>query len=228
MVGSSRDNDCTVRQDAALPARVADRLSAYLDELVRWNSRLNLTAVPAAAMWERHVAASLRFAERIGLHAGHRVIDVGSGAGVPGMVIAIAHPELAVTLLEADTRKAGFLTHVAGLVEVVNVSMVGERAETAGHEVALRERFDAAVSRATAPAPVLCELALPFVRVGGALYAQVSDAPGDAPRCRAAAAACGGDVPQALDADVLCVRKASPTPPAYPRRAGVPSRRPLR
>jgi 16S rRNA (guanine527-N7)-methyltransferase len=228
VVGSSRDNDYTVRQDAASPARVTERLSAYLDELARWNTRLNLTAVPPAERWERHVVASLRFAERIGLRAGDRVVDVGSGGGAPGMVIAIAHPEVVVTLLEADARKGAFLTHAAGLLGVAAVSVVTERAETAGHDAALRERFDVAVSRATAPAPVLCELALPFVRVGGALFAQVSDAPGDAVRCRAAAVACGGEPPQALEADVLCVPKASPTPPAYPRRVGVPSRRPLR
>ena len=216
------------------PARVAtarelrERLAVYLDELQRWNRRLNLTSVPGAALWAHHVDDSLALAELTGLSAGDRVIDIGSGAGVPGLVLAIAHPDAAVTLLEADTRKAGFLTHVAGKLALTAVAVVDRRAEEAAHDSSLRECFGVAVSRAAAPAATLCELALPFVRVGGCLYAQVGDADLDVERCRAAAAVCGGGAPEAVRPGVLRVRKLTPTPSAYPRRAGVPSRRPLR
>src|SRR4029077_15998140 len=135
--------------------------------------RLNLTAVPKAESWARHIEEAVALGEVTGLRAGDRIIDVGSGAGVPGLVLAVTHPGVAVTLLEADTRKAGFLTHVAGMLQLTAVTVVDRRAEEAAHDPSLRERFDMAVSRAVAPAATLCELALPFVRLGGCLCAQV-------------------------------------------------------
>ena len=204
------------------------RLSLYVDELLRWNHRLNLTSVPASSVWTRLIEESLALSERAGVRAGDHVIDVGSGGGVPGIVVAITQPGIEMTLLESDTRKAGFLTHVAGLLELDAVTVLDRRAEEAGHDASLRESFDVALSRAAAPPPTLCELALPFVHIGGRLCAQVSDAASEVERCRAAAAACGGDVPRAIDSDVLCVEKVTATPSTYPRRVGVPSRHPLR
>jgi len=229
MVGTARENDGTTKPRAVQqPPEQRERLARYLDELQRWNRRLNLTSVPAASAWTRLIEESLTLAALAGIHSGERVIDVGSGAGIPGMVVAIMHPDVAVTLLESDTRKAGFLTHAAGMLELHAVSILNARAEEAGHDASLRESFDVAVSRAAAPAPALCELALPFVHAGGHLCAQVSDAAAEARRCRAAATACGGDAPHALSPDVMCVRKVTSTPSEYPRRTGVPSRRPLR
>src|SRR5215467_4430968 len=109
----------------------------------------------------------------------HSLVDVGSGGGMPGLPLKIARPELRVTLLEADRRKAAFLVHAAARLEL-NVEVVAERAEAVGRSH-LREAFDLATCRALAPMPVLAELCLPFVRVGGRLLAmetQVEDASG--------------------------------------------------
>ncbi len=202
-------------------------LDAYLDELDRWSERLNLTSIPRDQAWSRNVAEAEELLEEAAPGTGSRVIDIGSGGGVPGIVIAILRPDLQMTLLDADRRKGGFLIHVAGLLGLQSVHVVAERAEDAGRREGMRETFDLAISRATAPPPVLCELALPMLRVGGALCALVSDAQSALATCAAAAAACGGDAPEALSDGVLRVRKAVPTPDEYPRRPGTPARHPI-
>ena len=155
------------------------------------------------------------------------LVDIGSGGGVPGIVIAILRPDLAVTLIDSDQRKSGFLVHVAGLLRLPNVRVEAVRAEDAGRREDMREQYDVVTSRATAPPPVLCELALPLLRVGGLLSALVADAPVARSSCAAAASACGGGVPEAPDRGVLTVRKIASTPDQYPRRAGTPSRHPI-
>src|SRR5260370_19412716 len=102
----------------------------------------------------------------------HNLVDVGSGAGVPGLPIKIARPDLDVTLIEAEQAKAAFLVHACAALGLEHVEVVARRAEEAGHDPRLREKFDVAVARALAPLPVLAELCLPLVRVGGRLLAQ--------------------------------------------------------
>jgi len=162
------------------------------------------------------------------------LVDVGSGGGLPGLPLKIALPQLAVTLVEADGRKAAFLTDACARLGLGHVSVVARRAEDAAHEPALRESFDVAVARALAPMPVLVELCLPFVRVGGRLLAQKTQAV-DVSAAGRAIQTLGGAPPRvvaaatrARDAGVIVVvEKVAPTPAAYPRRSGVPSRRPL-
>jgi 16S rRNA (guanine527-N7)-methyltransferase len=146
---------------------------------------------------------------------------------VPGIVIAVLRPDMPVTLIDSDQRKSGFLIHVAGLLGLSQVRVDAIRAEDAGHRADLREQFDLATSRATAPPPVLCELALPLLRVGGTLAALVADAPAARHSCARAASVCGGGDPEAPAHGVLIVRKVAPTPAEYPRRPGTPSRHPI-
>jgi 16S rRNA (guanine527-N7)-methyltransferase len=212
------------------PQPTGDRdatLEAYLDELERWSRRLNLTSIPRDQMWERNVAEAEELLGVADPAPGASVIDIGSGGGVPGMVIAILRPDLVMTLLDADRRKSGFLIHVAGLLGLESVHVVAERAEDAGRRDGMRETFDLAISRATAPPPVLCELALPLLRTGGSVCALVTDASSALASCVAAASACGGTAPEAPSGGVLRVRKVVPTPDAYPRRPGTPSRHPI-
>jgi 16S rRNA (guanine527-N7)-methyltransferase len=212
------------------PRQPGDRnatLEAYLDELDRWSSRLNLTSIPRAQMWSRNIAEAEELLDVAAPAVGCRVIDIGSGGGVPGIVIAVLRPDLLMSLLDADRRKSGFLIHVAGLLGLTSVQVVAERAEDAGRRGGMRETFDLAISRATAPPPVLCELALPLLRPGGALCALVTNAPSALATCAVAASACGGDAPEAPSAGVLRVRKITPTPDEYPRRPGTPSRHPI-
>ncbi len=152
-------------------------LERHLDELETWNRRLNLTAVPRDHAWERHVEESLAVLEAMTPAAGWRVVDIGAGGGMPGLVVAVMRPDLAVTLVEADRRKAGFLVHVAGLLDLDNVTIAARRAEEMGRDPEHRARYDAVVSRAAAPPPLLVELAMPLMRAGASLWALVSDAP---------------------------------------------------
>ncbi|MBV8528074.1 MAG: class I SAM-dependent methyltransferase, partial [Candidatus Dormibacteraeota bacterium] len=132
-----------------------------------------------------------------------------------------------VTLLDSDSHKTGFLVHVAGVIGLTALAVVTRRAEEAAHDPGLRERFDVATARALAKPAVLCELTLPFVRVGGTVAALVNHSPAVARAAAPAAPLLGGGDPEPRPG-VLLVPKAAPTPPRFPRRPGVPARRPLR
>jgi 16S rRNA (guanine527-N7)-methyltransferase len=162
------------------------------------------------------------------------LVDVGSGGGLPGLALKLARPELAVTLVEADQAKAAFLVQACARLGVPDVEVVGRRAEEVGHDAAYRERFDVAVARALAPLPVLVELCLPLVRVGGRLLAQKTERE-DVSHAERAIEALGGSVDSVTEArstareagTVVTVSKIRATPANYPRRPGVPSRKPL-
>jgi 16S rRNA (guanine527-N7)-methyltransferase len=203
------------------------RLGRYLDELYLWNQRINLTAVPRAEAEARHIGEAGRLLAAAEPARCAQVIDIGAGGGVPGLVMAILRPDLHLTLVEADRRRAGFLLHAAALCACPHVTVVSRRAEEVGRDPAHRGRYDLAVSRATAAAAALCELALPLLRTGGRLLALVSDAEADARTATVAASACGGGPPLAVAPGILAIAKVAVTPDAYPRRAGVPARRPL-
>jgi 16S rRNA (guanine527-N7)-methyltransferase len=141
--------------------------------------------------------------------------------------IAVVRPDLEVVLCDSDHRRAGFLVHAVELLGLRRVEVAAVRAEELGRAPGGREAFDTAVSRATAPPPVLCELCLPLLRVGGTMAALVSDAAAAAAACAAAAEACGGGAPTAVSSGVLGVAKERPTPDRYPRRPGIPARRPI-
>ena len=180
-------------------------LDRHLDELDLWNRRLNLTAVPRDRAWDRHVVEFLQLLDAAAPHQRARCADLGSGGGIPGVVIAVVRPDVAVTLIESDRRKAGFLVHVCGLLELGNVSVAARRAEEMAADPAHRESYDAVFSRAAAPPPVLWSLAAPLLRSDGALWALV--APADAV---AAVGTLAGDASVAAEQPspgILAVRK---------------------
>jgi 16S rRNA (guanine527-N7)-methyltransferase len=163
-----------------------------------------------------------------------KVVDVGSGAGLPGLPLKIVRPELELTLIEADQNKAAFLVYACATLGLEGVEVVARRAEEAGHDPRLRETFDVAVARALAPMPVLAELCLGLVRVGGKLLAQKTEGE-DGAAARHAIDVMGGAV-SAVHASpsaarnagiIVVIDKIRATPPAYPRRPGVPTRKPL-
>ena len=162
------------------------------------------------------------------------VVDVGSGGGLPGLPLKVSRPELQVTLVEADQAKAAFLVHACARLGLEGIDVVSTRAEEAGHDTRYRERFDLAVARALAPMPALVELCLPLVRVGGRLLAQKTDREDVAAAARAIDTL-GGSLRAVLPArsgirgagTVVIVDKLLPTPAMYPRRPGVPTRKPL-
>jgi 16S rRNA (guanine527-N7)-methyltransferase len=162
------------------------------------------------------------------------VVDVGSGAGLPGLPLKITRPELELTLVEADQDKAAFLVHACATLGLAGVEVVARRAEEVGHNPRFREAFDVAVARALAPLPVLAELCLPLVRVGGRLLAQKTGSE-DVEAAGHAIDVMGGALKEVYPAPsgarsagtVVVVEKIRPTPAAYPRRPGVPARKPL-
>jgi len=162
------------------------------------------------------------------------LIDVGSGGGLPGLPLKIAVPELEVILLEADQAKAAFLLQACARLGLEGVDVVAMRAEEAGHDARYRERFDLAVARALAPMPALVELCLPLVRIGGRLLAQKTDRE-DVSAAARAIDTMGGSLRGVVPArsgireagTVVIVDKLLPTPAMYPRRPGVPARKPI-
>ena len=163
-----------------------------------------------------------------------RLVDVGSGGGLPGLPLKIARRDLVVTLVEADQTKAAFLVQACVRLELGGVEVLARRAEDLGRDPQYREVFDVAVARALAPMPTLVELCLPLVRVGGMLLAQKTDKE-DLDAARHAIEVLGGSLESVAPArsaarnsgTVVVIRKIAPTPAAYPRRAGVPGRKPL-
>jgi 16S rRNA (guanine527-N7)-methyltransferase len=163
-----------------------------------------------------------------------KVVDVGSGGGLPGIPLKIVRPELELTLIEADQDKAAFLVHACAQLGLDGVEVIARRAEEAGHDSRLREAFDVAVARALAPLPVLAELCLGLVRVGGRLLAQKTedeDLAGAAHAIEVMGGALGAvyAAPSAArrGGTVVVVDKIRSSPTAYPRRPGIPNRKPL-
>ncbi|MBR3019729.1 MAG: 16S rRNA (guanine(527)-N(7))-methyltransferase RsmG [Clostridia bacterium] len=217
-----------------------DRVSAlniYHGMLLDWNTRMDLTSVPDAEVANRHFLDSLLpLTLKDYFPQGLRLIDVGTGAGFPGLALAIARPDFQVTLLEAQGKRCTFLQAVCDELRLQNVAVCQERAEVLGRAEGYREAYGLAVARAVAPLNVLCEYLLPFVKVGGSAFCWKGPAvAGEMEDGAAAARKLGGtiDAPISLslpDAERLLVsiRKTETTPPQYPRKNGIPAKRPLK
>jgi 16S rRNA (guanine527-N7)-methyltransferase len=164
------------------------------------------------------------------------VLDVGSGAGLPGLPLKIARPSLQVTLLEATGKKCRFLEKVASELGLDGIDVIEGRAEELAHAATHRGGYDLVVARAVAALPVLLEYCVPFLRVGGVLAAtKGSAAQSELDASTAALAALGAEVRQTAPLEVaglpaqtvVIVRKVAETPERYPRRTGIPTKRPL-
>lgn len=224
------------RCDADAPGKLA----RYHALLAGWNQKLNLVGdADFGLSLDRHYVDSLAPLALPGLFpAGASLVDVGSGAGFPGLALAVARPDLRVTLVDALGKRVDFLNAAARELGLHNVRVLPARAEDAGRDPALRERFDLAAARAVAALPVLCELLLPLARVGGRMIAYKGPAAGDELEAGARAAALlGGGAPEALPVPmpsqpewrhilVVCP-KLQKTVRQYPRKAGTPAKDPL-
>jgi 16S rRNA (guanine527-N7)-methyltransferase len=164
-----------------------------------------------------------------------RLVDVGSGGGLPGLALKLACPGLSLTMIESNQRKAAFLTHACAQLGLQGVEVVRLRAEEAGHRPELREVFDVATARALAAMPVLAELCLPLVRIGGRLLAMKTGAEQEVAEAEPVIELLGGRVVELRPAptaarslgQIVVIAKERPTPERFPRRPGRPKRRPL-
>jgi 16S rRNA (guanine527-N7)-methyltransferase len=215
-----------------------EAFGVYKRELLDWNSRFNLTAITDPDQIDiRLFVDSLACLSVIPCQAGLRLIDVGSGAGFPGLPLKIVCPTLHVTLLESVGKKAVFLEHMIHTLGLTDIVVKVARAEDIARTEPHREYYDIAIARAVAAMPTLMEYLLPLVRVGGKCIAQKgANAREETAQARQAISTLGGrligitsiDLPGLPDRHTLVkVEKIKPSPAAYPRRAGIPTRQPL-
>jgi 16S rRNA (guanine527-N7)-methyltransferase len=227
------------RYGVRLSTQQIDMLGRYGDLLERWSGRANLVGdASSETVQRRHflesIALGAALREREVLRPASAVIDVGAGAGFPGLVLKIVWPGIRLALLEATAKKTAFLAAVVDTLALDDVRVITGRAEDAAHNPELRGAYDLVVARAVAPLPALLELTLPFAKVGG----RVVTPKGARAEAEVAAAAealrtLGGkafvvpfDVPGPPQR-IVAVLKQRDTPAEYPRRTGVPVKRPL-
>ena len=221
-----------------LTAEQIGQFSVYHEILLDWNTRMNLTALTAPEdVAVKHIIDSLTAYDAALFDGARTLIDVGTGAGLPGIPLAVYAPHLTVTLLDALNKRVRFLTEVTAAMGLQNVRCIHARAEEAARTAEHRAAYDIAVSRAVARLPVLLEYTLPFVRVGGTLLALKGRAYAEEQKeARRAAEVLGGGrisarpvhLPGLDDVRaILTVTKERQTPAAYPRGGGAPTRRPL-
>lgn len=225
----------------ALSKEQLQQFETYYSALSRAN--VNVTSVrDYEGVQQRHfleslaVLAALRQRGLIPEDARRSLLDVGSGGGFPGLPMKIAAPELRLTLLEATTRKAAFLSSTIAELRLADAAVICERAETAAHDPSQRESYEVVTARAVAALPALVELTLPFLKIGGYLAAMKgSEAESEVALAGRALELCGGRVVETVALrgrgapvpTLVLVEKVASTPDAYPRRPGIPTKRPL-
>jgi len=221
-----------------LTGRQVVALMNFERELLAWNERFNLTAIrDPQGIRTKHFLDSFSCVLAWKENPPRRLVDVGTGAGFPGIPLKILYPSLRLTLVESVGKKAAFCRHVVESLKLEAVEVVTGRAEQLGQLPAHREQYDWAVARAVANLPVLAEYLLPLVQVGGAMLAQKGESgPTETHAAEKALGLLGGRlrqlIPVALpgvaeDRYLVVVDKVAATPPAYPRKPGIPAKKPL-
>lgn len=211
------------------------QLSVYLEELVETNAHMNLTAITEPEeIWAKHFLDSAVLLQKVVLPLGASCIDVGTGAGFPGMVLAIFRPDLQVTLLDSLQKRIGFLERIAEKLGLVNVQCIHARAEDMAQNPAYREQYDLATARAVAAMPVLTEYCLPFVKLGGE-FAAMKGPSETASSAAHAVEILGGVIiseeeymlEQVGMRRLIRIRKETPTAVTFPRRSDKIKKQPL-
>jgi 16S rRNA (guanine527-N7)-methyltransferase len=219
-----------------------EQFKVYYQELIGWNKRVNLTSITDyEGVQIKHfldsLTVTLALKPRYGNNISFNAVDVGTGAGLPGIPLRILYPGIRLVLLEATSKKADFLHHLTARLGLDNVEIVVGRAEEMAHDGGYRERFELALSRAVAPLPTLVELTLPFCAVGGIFIAQKKGAvEQEVSQAHRAVNLLGGNLHEvkAISLEefndnryLVVIDKVNPTPPEYPRRPGIPAKRPM-
>ena len=215
------------------------KLQVYENELMVWNERINLTAIrDLEGIRTKHFLDSLTVLlawERQGAPA--RIIDIGTGAGFPGLVLKLIWPTSQLTLVESVHKKADFCRYMVEKLDLQQVTVLSERAETVGQDPEHRQTYDLAVARAVARMPILMEYLLPLVHRNGMVMAMKGEsAPAETQAAEKAIQLLGGKLHKLIRVElpavveerfIVVVDKIARTPEDYPRRVGVPSKNPL-
>ena len=217
-----------------------DNFQTYVKELLDWNRRVNLTAITDPFQVERlHFLDSLTVSLALPAQVKScgTLCDVGSGAGFPGVPLKMAFPGIKLTVVDSSAKRTGFLERLISILGLADVEVINGRAEEVGQRSEFRENFDVVVSRAVAETRVLLEYTLPLCRVDGLVIMQKKgDVQEEIERASGALRELGGErlkmveVPEEIldgQRKLAVVKKTSTTPPRYPRRTGIPAKRPL-
>ncbi|MCB0118552.1 MAG: 16S rRNA (guanine(527)-N(7))-methyltransferase RsmG [Anaerolineales bacterium] len=221
-----------------LTARQVVSLVNYEKELIEWNQKFNLTAIrDAESIRTKHFLDSYSCVLAWKANPPTRLVDVGTGAGFPGIPLKIVYPNMHVTLVESVGKKAMFCQHVIQTLGLEDIEVIHSRAEDIGQKSEHRESYDWAVARAVANLNILSEYLLPLVKLGGTMLAQKGESgPAEAQSAEKAMKILGGKLKQlhpvhlpgvADDRYLVLVEKVAATPPKYPRKAGTPMKTPL-
>ena len=218
--------------------------SSYATVLREWNQKMNLTNITddeGVAM--RHFIDSLTLTEDIEREKREKnavdlsLLDVGTGAGLPGIPLKITMPSLQITLLDSLRKRVLFLEEVCRVLELRDIHVVHARAEDAGNSRVYREQFDVVTARAVAALPVLSEYCIPFVKIGGVFLAMKGQNEDEAASSRKAIVQLGGTIEAIrnftlpgtdMRRSIITIRKIRHTPPRYPRKAGSVRKDPLK
>jgi len=221
-----------------LTGRQVIALMTYERQLLEWNQRYNLTAIrDAESVRTKHFLDSFSCVLAWKANPPHRLIDVGSGAGFPGIPLKIIYPSMQLTLVESVNKKAKFCEHIIDQLGLERTEVIQGRVEEVGQTAEHREKYDWAVARAVANMRVLVEYLLPLVEVGGTMLAQKGESgPAEVHTAEEAMQMLGGHVRQLVQVTLpgvveqrylVLVDKVAATPPVYPRKPGLPTKKPL-
>jgi 16S rRNA (guanine527-N7)-methyltransferase len=221
-----------------LSGRQVLALHTYEKELLEWNQKFNLTAIrDAESVRTKHFLDSFSCVLAWKASPPNQLIDVGTGAGFPGIPLKILYPNLKLTLVESVGKKAMFCQHIVRVLGLEHVEVIQARAEDLGQEAGHREKYDWALARAVANLNVLSEYLIPLARIGGTVLAQKGESgPAEAQSAEEAMRLLGGKLKQLIpvnlpgvadDRYLVVVEKVAATPPKYPRKPGIPMKQPL-
>lgn len=221
-----------------LSNRQLTQFQIYYKQLIEWNKRMNLTAITEEQqVYYKHFFDSLSLSFFLSLEGELSLADIGSGAGFPGIPLAILNPNVKVTIIDALNKRIRFLEHLIDQLQCANVRCIHGRAEDIGQDNTFRETFDIVTARAVARLQILNEFCLPLVKVGGVFVAmKAADADTEVNEAKNSLHILGGKIStinqfqlpyEQASRKIIIISKTRSTPKKYPRKSGVPAKQPL-